>query len=71
MLHVDSEIVSSILADIDAEYENISKTTITQSKRHKYVRMTINYCPPGKVILSTVNYIGKIINNNPEDTRRE
>ena len=35
MLHVDSDVVSSILADIDANYGYIAKMTITQAKIHK------------------------------------
>ena len=41
MLHVDSNIVSSIISDIDAEYGKILKMTITQGKIHKYLGMTI------------------------------
>ena len=62
MSHVDSEIVSSILADIDAEYGNIVKMTITQGKIHKYLGMTINYSYQGKLIFYMVDYIGRMIN---------
>ena len=43
MSHVDPDIVSSVLADIEAEYGKIAKTTITRGKIHKYLGMTINY----------------------------
>ena len=49
MSHVDSDIVSSVLADIDTEYINIEKITITWGKIHKYIGMTINLSSPGKV----------------------
>ena len=42
MLHVDYDIVSNVLADIDAEYENIAKMTITWGKIHNYLKMNIN-----------------------------
>ena len=42
MSHVDSKIVSSVLANIDAEYGKISKMTIPRGKIHKYLGMTIN-----------------------------
>ena len=41
--HVDPAIVSSILSGVNAEYEKISKMTITQGKVHKYLGMTIDY----------------------------
>ena len=40
--HVDHAFVSSVLADIDAEYGKIAKMTITQGKVHKYLGMTID-----------------------------
>ena len=42
MLHVDSEIVSSVLDGIDAEYGKIIQMTISWSKIHKYLGITIN-----------------------------
>ena len=42
ILHVDSNIVSGVLSDIDTEYGNIAKMTITWGKIHKYLRMTID-----------------------------
>ena len=42
MLHVDSDIVSSIMAHIDTKYRNIPKMTITQCKIHNYLRVTIH-----------------------------
>ena len=40
--HVDPTIISSVLADIDAEYGMIDKITITRGKVHKYLGMTID-----------------------------
>ena len=67
--HVDPVVVSSVLADIDAEYGKIEKITITQGKVHKYLGMTIDYSSPGKVIFSMINYIGKILDDIPEDVK--
>ena len=55
MSHVDSYIVSSVLADIDAEYGKIYKMTITRGNIHKYLGMAINYSYPGKEKLSMVD----------------
>ena len=42
MSHVDFDIVSRVFSDIDAEYENIVKMTITGGKIHKYLGMIID-----------------------------
>ena len=57
--HVNPAVISSVRADIDAEYGNIAKMTITRGKVHKYLGMTIYYSSPGKVIFSIIKYIGK------------
>ena len=41
--HVEPAVVSSVLADIDAEYGKIAKMTITRGKVNKYLGMTIDY----------------------------
>ena len=64
--HVDSNIVSSVLAYIDTEYGKISKMTITQVKIHKYLRMTIDYSSPDKVDFFMVYYIGNMLGDIPE-----
>ena len=59
--YVDPDIVSSVLADIDAEYGNISKMTTTQGNIHKYFGMTMDYSLISKEIFSVVNYILKML----------
>ena len=41
MSHIDSNIVSSVLTDIEIEYGNIAKMTTTRGKIHKYLGMNI------------------------------
>ena len=53
------------------EYGKIAKMTIMRVKVHKYLRMTIDYSSPGKLILSMINYIGKMLDNIPEDMKVE
>ena len=69
--HVEPAVVSRFLADIDTEYGKIAKMTITRGKVHKYLGTTVDYSSPGKVILSMINYIGKILDNIPEDMKGE
>ena len=63
--HVDPAVVSGVLADIDAEYGNIEKMTITRGKVHIYLGITIYYSSSGKLILLMINYIGKMLDNIP------
>ena len=70
-LRVYSCIISSIISVFGVEYGNIEKMTITWGKIHKFLMMTINYSLPGKLKLSMVNYIGKMIDDIPEDMRGE
>ena len=65
MPHVDSDIFSRVISDIDAEYGKIAKINIMRGKIHKYLWMTVDYSSPGKVIFSMVYYIGKIIDEIP------
>ena len=71
MFHVDSKMVSSVLADIDAKYGKIAKITITRGKIHKYLSMTTDYSLPWKLVFSMVDYIGKRLDGNPEDMKGE
>ena len=64
--HIDPAVVSSVLADIDAEYGRIAKMTITRGKVHKYLGTTIDCSSPGKLIFSMIDYIEKILDNIPE-----
>ena len=71
LLHVDSEIFSSVLAYIDAEYVIISKMTITRGKIHKYLGMTIDYSSPDKLMSYMVDYIVNMLDDIPEDMKGE
>ena len=53
--HVNPTVISRVLSDIDAEYGKIAKMTIAWGKVHKYLRVTIHYSSPGKLILSMIN----------------
>ena len=67
--NVDPAIISSILSDIDAEYGKISKMTITRGKVHKYLVMIIDCSSPGEIIFSIIDYIGKMLDNIPEEMK--
>ena len=40
--------------------------TIMRGKVHKYLRMTVDYSSPGKLIFSMIDYIVKTLDNIPE-----
>ena len=61
MSHVDSDVVSIVLAGIDTEYGKVAKMITTRGKAHKYLVITIEYSLPGKVIYSVFNNIGNVI----------
>ena len=63
--HVDPAVISSVLADIDAEYAKVAKMTITWSKVHKYLRMTIDYSSHGKIMFSIIDYIVNMLVDIP------
>ena len=69
--NVDPSVVYSVPADIDAEYGKIAKVTITRGKVHKYLRMTIDYSSPSKVIFLMIDYIEKMLDDIPEDMKGE
>ena len=45
--------------------------TIMWGKIHKYLGMTIEYSSTDKVIFSMINYIGKMLDDIPEDMKGE
>ena len=69
MLHVVSNIVSGVIAEIDAEYVKFEKMATTQDKIHKYLRMNINYSSPGKIIYTMIDYIGKMLDDTTKNIR--
>ena len=71
MSHVDSNIFSTVIFDVNAEYENIVKKMIIHGKIQKYLVMNIDYSFPVKVNLSMVDYILKVIGEIPEDMKGE
>ena len=71
MSHINSNAVTSVLADIDAEYAKIEKMIITRGKIHTYLGVNIDYSSPGKVKFSMVNYIRKMIDGITEYMKGE
>ena len=67
--HVNPAVVFGVLSDIDVEYGRIAKNSIMWGKVHKYLGVTIDYFSPGKLIFSMIGYIGKILDDIPEEMK--
>ena len=64
--NVNPDVIYIVVAYIDAEYGKIEKMTIMRGKVHKYLRITIDQSSPSNIILSMIDYIGKMLDNITE-----
>ena len=55
--HMDSDVVTSILDEINDWYGEISPLTITRGMIHDYLGMTIDFSNPGQVKFTMIDYI--------------
>ena len=67
--HVDPAVIFSVLSDIYAEYRKIEKMTITRVKVRKYLKMTIDFSSPGKVIFLMIDCIGNMLDDIKEEIK--
>ena len=65
--HVDPNVVTDILKDLDKEFGKISPITSTRKKIHDYVGMTIDYTEDGRVKFSMFDYLEEIIQGLPPE----
>ena len=65
--HVDSNVNRDILTILQKEYGKEAPIPSTMGKVHKYLRMTIYYSTPGKVVFRMEDYIDCLISECPED----
>ena len=55
--HVDPNVVSAVIADLETEFGQEAPLTVTQGKVHKYLGLTLDYRTPGKVKITLFDYI--------------
>jgi len=67
--HVNPNVVTSILNQLDGEFGGVSPLTVTRGAVHEYFRMTINYSQKGKVKFSMFDYLEDIVANFPDDLK--
>jgi hypothetical protein len=64
--HVDAEVVTGIIEQIDEEFGKEAPLTITRGKIHEYLGMTLDYTEPGKVKIKMLDYVEKMLADLPE-----
>ena len=65
--HVESKIVDGILNRLETEYRKEVPITVTRGKVHDYLGMMLNFREEGKVKISMVVYIEKMLAELPPD----
>ena len=65
--HVDPNVVSAVIADLEKEFGQEAPLTVTRGKVHEYLGMTLDYQTPGKVKITMVNYIKDMLRELPTD----
>ena len=67
--HVDPQVVTSILEEINDWYGEISPLTVTRGKIHDYLGMTIDYTKKGEVKFTMYDYIIAFLKELPQEMR--
>ena len=65
--HVKSEIVTSVIALINAEVGKEAPITVQRGKIHEYLGMTLDFTKQGKVVIQMTDYIENMVDSlDPE-----
>ena len=67
ILHISNVVLDEVIANLNKWYGKIAPLTVTCSKVHDYLGMTIDYSIPGKVIIHMDNYAKGILDEAPAD----
>lgn len=59
--HVESEVVSSVIADLNKEFGKETPLTETRGKIHDYLGMTLDFSKDGKVQVDMTRYVAEIL----------
>ena len=69
--HVDSEVVTSIIELIEKEFAKHKPLTVQRGLLHDYLGMTIDFSIIGKVMITMIDFIEKMLEEIPEDMNGE
>ena len=65
--HVDPEVVTAVIEGLKSEFGKEAPLTITRGKIHEYLGMTFDYSLRGKVKITMIDYIKKMLAELPND----
>ena len=65
--HVDPEVVTSIIDQLEAEFGKEAPLTKIRGKVHEYLGMTIDFSEDGKVKFSMIDYVKNMLDSLPAD----
>jgi hypothetical protein len=65
--HVSTDVVTSLIRMLDANFGREPPLTMTRGKKHDYLGVTIKYCEEGTAKISMVDYINTLLDELPED----
>ena len=65
--HVDPNVVTAVIADIQKEYGKTDTVTFTHGKVHNYLGMKIDFSAPEKVEITMNDSIFDILDDTPDD----
>jgi Reverse transcriptase (RNA-dependent DNA polymerase)/Zinc knuckle len=65
--HVDPNVVSQIIHDLDQVFGKLAPLTINRGRVHEYLGMNIDFTTTGKVKLTMIGYIKETLKGLPDD----
>ena len=68
--HVDAEVVTGVLKQINDEYGAEGEITSTRGKIHDYLGMTLDFSTPGTVQITMIDYIHAMLDELPEELKK-
>jgi hypothetical protein len=65
--HVEEEVVSSIISDLNEEFGKEAPLTETRGKVHDYLGMTLDFRQEGKVKIGMIPFVAELLDEAPDD----
>ena len=69
--HKNPEVVTAIIKQLNDEFGEKAPLTVTRGKTHEYLGMTLDYSEEGKVKISMIDYVKKVLDDVPNDMAGE
>ena len=69
--HVDKQVVTNLLDEIDNEFGKEAPITVQRGKVHEYLGMTLDYSEPGKIKIKMLDYVENMLKDLPLDMEGE